>query len=132
MRSQESGVRSLKLEPSRNYRELVVWQKAHRFVLETYAYTERFPKQETYGLVSQLRRAAISIPANIAEGYRRRGRADKARLLNIAEGSISECSYYLLLAADLGYGDSDALTANLEEVSRILHAYTSRLLTPRS
>jgi four helix bundle protein len=71
-------------------------------VLAVYALTATFPRQETYGLVAQLRRAAISIPANIAEGFRRRGRADKARFMNIGEGSIEECGYYLILAQDLG------------------------------
>ena len=65
-----------------------------------------FPKQETYGLSLQMRRAAVSIPANIAEGFRRRGKADKARFMNMAEGSLEECRYYLILAQDLGYGDT--------------------------
>jgi len=83
---------------------LVVWQKAHLFVLAVYRLTAGFPKQETYGLTSQMRRAAVSIAANIAEGFRRRGKADKARFMNIAEGSIEECRYYLILASDLGMG----------------------------
>lgn len=77
----------------------------------------------------QMRRAAVSIPANIAEGFRRRGRADKARFMNIAEGSIEECRYYLILAQDLGYGDTEDLTAALEQVSRLLNAYASAILT---
>jgi len=87
---------------------------------------------ETYGLAQQLRRAAVSIPANIAEGFRRRGRLDKARYMNIAEGSLEECRYYLILAQDLGYGDTSDLANTAEEVSRLLCAYTAAILTPDS
>ena len=80
----------------------------------------------------QMRRAAVSIPANIAEGFRRRGKADKARYMNIAEGSLEECRYYLILANDLGYGDTDALNAALEETSRLLNAYSAAILTSGS
>ena len=93
-----------------------------------YALTATFPKQETYGLALQMRRAAVSIPANIAEGFRRRGRADKARFMNIAEGSVEECRYFLILAKDLGYGDTRKPSAVLEEVSRLLGAYTAAIL----
>jgi len=87
--------------PAQSFRDLLVWRKAHEFVLAVYAFTARFPKQETYGLAVQMRRAAVSIPANIAEGFRRRGRQDKARFMNLAEGSLEECRYYLILARDL-------------------------------
>jgi four helix bundle protein len=118
--------------PAKSFRDLVVWQKAHQFVLAVYAFTAAFPKQETYGLSAQLRRSAVSIPANIAEGFRRRGKADKARYMNIAEGSIEECRYYLILAQDLGYGNGENLNPVLEEVSRMLNAYASAILTPGS
>src|SRR5204863_6991196 len=101
---------------ARTFQDLLVWRKAHELVLSVYPFTAAFPKQETYGLSIQMRRAAVSIPANIAEGFRRRGKADKARFMNIAEGSIEECRYYLILAKDLGYGDTENLTATLEEV----------------
>jgi four helix bundle protein len=103
--------------------------KAHGLVLEVYALTATFPKSETYGLSLQMRRAAVSIPANIAEGFRRRGKADKARFLNIAEGSVEECRYFLILVKDLGYRDTLAISAALEEVSRLLGAYTAAILT---
>lgn len=119
-------------KPARTFQDLLVWQKAHGFVLEVYALTTTFPRQETYGLSLQMRRAAVSIPANIAEGFRRRGKADKARFLNIAEGSVEECRYFLILAKDLGYGDTQALTTALEEVSRLLGAYTAAILTSGS
>jgi len=113
---------------ARTFQDLLVWQKAHAFVLEAYAFTALFPKQETYGLAMQMRRAAVSIPANIAEGFRRRGRADKVRFLNIAEGSVEECRYFLILAKDLGYGDTQKLSPALEEVSRLLNAYSTAIL----
>ncbi|MGH9631438.1 MAG: four helix bundle protein [Bryobacteraceae bacterium] len=116
-------------KPARTFQDLLVWQKAHGFVLEAYAFTATFPKPETYGLSLQMRRAAVSIPANIAEGFRRRGKADKARFLNIAEGSVEECRYFLILAKDLGYGDTRKLSATLEEVSRLLNAYSTAILT---
>jgi four helix bundle protein len=119
-------------KPARTFQDLLVWQKAHRFVLEAYALTATFPKQETYGLSQQLRRAAVSIPANMAEGFRRRGKADKARFMNMAEGSIEECRYYLILAKDLGYTDTQGLITSLEEVSRLLGAYAAAILSSAS
>ena len=118
--------------PAKSFEDLIVWQKAHQFVLGTYGYTEQFPKSELYGLVSQLRRAAVSIPANIAEGFKRRTKPDKVRLMNIAQGSLEECQYYLILARDLGYGDSKALKNQLDEVSKLLDAYIRSLLPPHS
>jgi len=119
-------------KPARTFQDLLVWQKAHRLVPELYALTAAFPKQETYGLSLQMRRAAVSIPANIAEGFRRRSKPDKARLMNIAEASLEECRYFLILAKDLGYGDTAKLVPMLEEVSRLLNAYTAAILRPRS
>ena len=119
-------------KPARTFQDLLVWQKAHRFVLAVYTLTATFPKQETYGLCLQMRRAAVSIPANIAEGFRRRGKADKARFMNIAEGSIEECRYYLILVKDLGYADTQGLAASLEEVSRLLGAYAAAILSSAS
>ena len=93
-------------QPARSFEDLIVWQKAHQLVLGIYKFTERFPRYETYGLRAQLRRAAVSIPANIAEGFKKRGRLDKVRFMNMGEGSTEECRYYLILTRDLGYGDS--------------------------
>ena len=114
---------------SRTFQDLVVWQKAHQLVLGVYQYSSNFPKAEIFGLTSQLRRAAVSISANIAEGFCRRGRNDKARMLNIAHSSLEECRYYLILAADLNYGSSDELMISLEEVRKILQAYTKAVLS---
>ena len=118
--------------PARSFYDLLVWQKAHQFVLALYRLTATFPKHEIYGLTAQMRRAAVSIPANIAEGFVKRGRADKARFMNIAEGSLEESRYYLILARDLGYGQTDELMAVLEEVSRLLNSYARSILASRS
>ena len=115
---------------ARTFQDLVVWRKAHELVLAVYSFTATFPKEETYGLKLQMRRAAVSIPANIAEGFRRRGKADKARYMNMAQGSLEESRYYL--AQDLGYGDTGSLTTLLEEVSRLLNAYATAILTADS
>jgi len=112
---------------ARTFQDLLVWRKAHQLVLAGYSFTVTFPKEETYGLALQMRRAAVSIPANIAEGFRRRGKADKTRYMNMAEASLEESRYYLILAQDLGYGDTSNLTSSLEEVSRLLNAYASAI-----
>ena len=117
---------------ARTFQDLVVWRKAHELVLAVYSFTAGFPKTETYGLALQMRRAAVSVPANIAEGFRRRGKADKARYMNMAEGSLEESRYFLILAKDLGYGDTSSLTTSLEEVSRMLNAYASAILASDS
>jgi four helix bundle protein len=119
-------------EAAKSFQDLIVWRKAHELVLEVYRLTEQFPQREIYGLSHQLRRAAVSIPANIAEGFRKRGPADKTRFLNIAEGSVEECRYYLILTQDLGYGDTEKLRHLLAEVSRLLNAYIKAILTPGS
>jgi four helix bundle protein len=111
--------------PAKTFKDLIVWQKAHRFVLATYALTASFPRCEIYCLTSQMRRAAISIPANIAEGFTKRGRGDKIRFLNISHGSLEECRYYMILVQDLGYGATADLESLLEETLKLLFAYAS-------
>ena len=108
---------------AKSFQDLEVWMKAHCWVLGIYKFSEAFPKQEMFGLTSQLRRAAVSVPANIAEGFKKQGKADKARFYNIAQGSLEECRYYLILARDLNYGNSTELSRQLDEVSRMLDAY---------
>jgi four helix bundle protein len=112
---------------AKTFEELVVWQKAHQFVLAVYGLSQKFPKSEIYGLSSQLRRAAVSIAANIAEGFKKRGKADKVRFYNIAQGSIEESRYYLILTKDLGYGDVQELRSLLEEVSKLLESYSQAI-----
>jgi four helix bundle protein len=115
--------------PARNFQDLVVWQKAHELVLDVYRLTRSFPKEETYGLTSQLRRSAVSIAANIAEGFKKKGRNDKLRFLNIAQGSLEETRYYLILSRDLHYGETAPTLEKLVEVSRMLEGYMSSILT---
>ena len=119
-------------EPARSFEDLVVWQKAHAFVLDIYRLTKAFPREETYGLAAQLRRAAVSVPANIAEGFKKRSRTDKARVMNIAEGSLEETRYYLRLAKDLGYTTDAKLGDNAMEIGRMLGSYARTLLSPSS
>ena len=110
-------------KPAQSFRDLIVWQRAHEFVLRTYELTKQFPRDEQYCLIPQLRRSAISIPSNIAEGFKKRGIPDKNRFFNTSQGSMEECRYYLILGNDLGYGDCPALEPALEEVSRLLVGY---------
>jgi four helix bundle protein len=117
---------------AKSFTDLIVWQKAHGFVLAVYQTTRGFPKEELYGLTAQLRRAAISVPANIAEGFKRRGKADKLRFYNVAQASLEECRYYLILVRDLEMADMRDLDDLLQEVSRLLTAYTHSLLNSDS
>src|SRR4030042_6759513 len=96
-------------EPAKTFRELEVWRKAHHLVLGVYHYSDKFPRKEIYCLMPQIRRSAISVPANIAEGFKKRSKLDKIRIMNIAQGSLEETRYYLILACDLGYGNSSGL-----------------------
>ena len=93
----------MKREPAKDFQDLIVWQKAHQFVLSSYHFSGSFPSNERYGLTSQFRRSAISIPANIAEGYARTHRGDYLRHLSIARGSLSELETHLTIAARLEY-----------------------------
>lgn len=126
-RTHKSGAR-MKRPPAKHFQDLIVWQKAHEFVLLVYRYSESFPKNELYGLTSQARRSAVSVPSNIAEGFKKKTKPDKVRFLNIAQGSLEECRYYLILAKDLDYGDTSKLMEKLEEVSKLLEAYLSSIL----
>ena len=114
---------------ARTFEDVEVWKKAHAWVLNVYRLTESFPRQELFGLTSQLRRAAVSVPANFAEGFKKRGLSDKIRFYNIAQGSLEECRYYLILAGDLEYGDIHGLTNSLEEISKMLDRYIHSILT---
>jgi four helix bundle protein len=114
--------------PAKRFEDLVVWQKVHQFVLAACRLSRDFPRSETYGLCAQLRRSAVSIAANIAEGFKKRGRSDNLRFRNLAQGSLEESRYYLILAKDLEYGEVTGLTLLSEEVSKLLEAYTHAIL----
>lgn len=116
---------------ARSFEDVEIWKKAHNFVLKIYPLTENFPKHELFGLTSQLRRAAISIPANFAEGFKKLGRADKLRFYNIAQGSLEECRYYLILIHDLNYGEVKELKMNAEEISKMLESYMQKIRNDR-
>ena len=108
---------------AKTFEELIVWQKSHQFVLKIYKMTQHFPRHEVFGLVSQIRRSAVSVPANTAEGFKRKGKADKLRFFNISQASLEEVRYYLILANDLGYADTKQLKTDLDEIARMLNAY---------
>jgi four helix bundle protein len=110
---------------TQTFQDLIVWQKAHKLALEIYKITKQFPKEEVYGLTSQMRRSAVSVSANVAEGYKKRGKLDKARFLNISEGSLNEIKYYLILSKDLNYlsTEYDELNQLVDEISKLLSAY---------
>lgn len=95
--------------------------------MDIYRLTEHFPDHERYGLTSQIRRAAVSVPANIAEGFRKTGLIDKARFFNVAQGSLEEVRYYLILVTDLRYGEGNALLDKVDEIGKMLHAYITTL-----
>jgi four helix bundle protein len=115
-------------QPAQKFQDLVVWQKSHQLTLRVYRLTAAFPKHELYGLTSQMRRAAVSVPANIAEGFKERGRPDKARIMNIAQSSLEELRYYFVLSRDLAYLAEGEQSNDVDEVARLLGAYTSALL----
>ena len=113
-----------------NFRDVKAWAKAHALTLLVYRETERFPSAERFGLTSQMRRAAASIPANIAEGCGRVSDADFARFLQISFGSASELEYFTLLARDLRFCSDtahDEIIAGVQEVKRMLAAFIDRL-----
>jgi four helix bundle protein len=112
------------------FTELKVWQRSHKLALEAYRVTAIFPSAERFGLISQLRRAAASIPTNIAEGSKRESNQEYARFLNIAEGSLAETEYLAMLSRDLGFlgGDvSDGLLKQITEIGRMLNALKKKV-----
>lgn len=103
------------------FEQLEVWQAAHRLVLEVYRVTSTMPSDQKVGLTSQMQRAAVSVPANIAEGFKRRGRANKVHFYNIAQSSLEELRYYFILCRDLGYKlQYDLLAEEADHIARML------------
>jgi four helix bundle protein len=114
----------------RNYKDLIVWEKAHKLTLAIYKETNAFPKEERFGLTSQVRRASSSVPANLAEGCGRRSDGEMGRFVQIAMGSGAELSYHLLLCRDLGFlgaPEFARLSSDLDEVMRMLSALYGRV-----
>jgi len=114
----------------RDFKELKVWQKAHHVVLDVYQQSRSFPSDERFGLTAHLRKSAISVPSNIAEGCGRESERELARFLSVAAGSASESEYQLLLARDLGYLQHDAhrqLDEQVTEIRRMLYSFIQKL-----
>ncbi len=110
-----------KLVRAERFEDLEVWKRAHALVLKVYNLTRNFPKEEKFGLVSQMRRAVVSIPANLAEGFKKRTLKDKSNFYNIAQSSLEELRYYLILAKDLNYiQDNCELSDSVEEIGKML------------
>jgi four helix bundle protein len=114
--------RKKNMSPVVTFQNLEAWKYAHALVMQVYQVIQKFPPEERYGLVSQMRRAAVSVPANVAEGFKRHGIRDKVRFYNLAEGSLEELKYYVILSRDLGYlaNCSDLLT-QADATGRLLY-----------
>lgn len=116
----------------KTFRDLKVWQKAHELVLEVYRITEKFPDRERFGLISQMRRSVVSVPANIAEGFKRRSDREFKQFINIASASLEESKYYLILSLDLKYinqVDYRKLLDLSDEVGKMLYSFYKKLNT---
>ena len=111
------------MNPAKSFEDLIVWQKAHQLALSVYTLTKGFPREEVYGLSAQMRRAAVSIPSNIAEGFHRKGVRDKLKFYNISQGSLEELRYQLILSRDLNYADTATSMSLATEVAKLLNAY---------
>lgn len=113
------------MSPIRHFTQLIVWQRAHQLTVAVYRLTERFPRSEVFGLTSQLRRAAVSVSANIAEGFKRQTPADQRHFYTIAAGSLAEAEALLIVARDVGYlpTDSPNLAPLVNETARLLAAW---------
>ena len=117
-----------------DFQKLDIWQKGHELTLQIYQITTAYPNNEQFGLVNQMRRAAASIPTNIAEGCGRNSKPDFARFIDIALGSINELHYQLVLSRDLKYLDSetfDKLVENVVEVRRMMYGFRTSLVKPK-
>jgi len=122
------------MEKMKSYKDLIVYQKAYKLTLEIYMTTKNYPKDELYGLVSQMRRSAVSIPCNVAEGYRRGHRKEYIQFLHVAMGSCGELETLLSLSKDLGFLNEETynkLYQSQDEISRLLRGLISSLSNPK-
>lgn len=120
---------------TQSFEQLIVWQKAHQYVLSIYRITKQYPKEEIFSLVNQMRRAATSITANIAEGYILIGSKEKLRFYNISQGSLEETRNFIFLSKDLDYiseEDKKLLSNQTSEISRLLNAYCKGIINELS
>ncbi|MFD2565831.1 four helix bundle protein [Pseudotenacibaculum haliotis] len=111
----------------KGFKNLVLWRKAHELVLEVYKMTSNLPNSEKFGLINQIQRSSVSVPANIVEGYGRRSIKEKLHFLYIANGSLEETRYFLILIQDLNFSITERLQEQLSEVSKILNTYIKKL-----
>ncbi len=110
-------------EKAKRFEDLEVWKKAHQLVLNVYQFTKDFPPEEKFGLISQMRKAAVSIPANIADGFKKRTLRDKSHFYNIAQCSVEELRYYFILAKDIGFvKENQKWLSSTEEIGRMLYS----------
>lgn len=117
------------------FEDIIAWQKARLFIRHVYIVTKQYPEDEKFGLISQFRRAAVSIAANIAEGYKRIGRDDKLRFLNYSQGSLEECRCFIILSVDIGYlSEEEALKMidEIEETSKLLNGYSNAIVNRKN
>ena len=116
------------------FEDVIAWQKARLFIRHVYTVTKHYPDDEKFGLISQFRRASVSIGANIAEGYKRIGKDDKLRFYNYAQASLEECRCYIFLSLDLGYitqEEASQLTSEIEDASRMLNSYATAIVNKK-
>ncbi len=122
------------MSKTNTFKDLIVWQKSHQLTLEIYKVTLKFPTDEKYGLTSQMRRAAYSVPSNIVEGHSRKTKKEFLQFLNIAKASLEELKYFIILSSDLNYiskQEQKQLEELTEEVSKILYSFTNKLTADR-
>ena len=114
----------------KTFRDLKVWEKAHKLVLEIYKITKEYPQEEKFGIISQLRRSASSVPTNIVEGFKRRSERDYGRFLNLADASLEETKYHIILSKDLGYLQEERFTEinkMCDEVGKMLYGLQKKV-----
>jgi len=116
---------------SKCFKDLFVWQKMHQIVLEIYKMTKDFPKTEIFGITNQIRRSSVSVAANIVEGYSKKSKIDKNRFFNIAQGSLEETHYFLILIQDLNYANTNDLIIKIDEVGKMLKGYINAINNSR-
>lgn len=117
------------------FEDIIAWQKARIFIKHVYTITRKFPDDEKFGFISQFRRAAVSIAANIAEGYKRLGKDDKLRFLNYSQGSLEECRCYIILSVDIGYiseEEASKMIDEIEETSKLLNGYSNAIVNRKN
>lgn len=120
---------------AQKFQDLFVWQKTHKLVIETYNLAKSFPEEEKFGLISQMRRAAVSIAANIAEGFKKKSELSKSNFYNISQGSLEELRYYYSLSSDLDYIDEKALVKfeeAIDEIAKMLFSLDRKILKEKN